>query len=288
MQSADAAAARKLAELIAAGVDVVGRMKFLGEDGPLKELLAKDFATAAGTLEPKVAGSQVTLHVTSPEAIRSLVALAAGIDNRTMAFERSTPGLKEIIVAVHRYAEAHGGHLPAHAIYSKEGKALLSWRVALLPYLGEDNLYKEFKLDEPWDSPHNRKLLDRLPKVYRSPKVRDRRPGLTTYLAPLNKEFAFTGTKEAVRFKDITDGTSRTVLVVDVNDETGVPWTKPADLAVDRNDPWKGLLGHYPGFVLVGLADGNALRVPRTVKRETLWGLFTRAGGENLADLPRR
>jgi hypothetical protein len=35
----------------------------------------------------------------------------------------------------------------------------LSWRVKLLPYLEQDHLYRQFKLNEPWDSPHNQALL---------------------------------------------------------------------------------------------------------------------------------
>jgi hypothetical protein len=149
--------------------------------------------------------------------------------------------------------------------------------------VGEAKLYAEFKLDEPWDSPHNRKLIARIPKVYRSPKIKDARPGLTTYLAPINKDFVFTGTNVRMRIpKDIPDGTSNTAVVVDVSDAAGVEWTKPADIVVNKNDPWKGLIGHYPGFVLVGLADGMPRRVPKTASATGLWALFTRAGGEVL------
>jgi hypothetical protein len=123
-----------------------------------------------------------------------------------------------------------------------------------------------------------------MPKVYRSPKIKDPQPGLTTYLAPINKAFIFTGTQEGLPIKEILDGTTHTAIVVDVNDETGVPWTKPADLVVDEKDPWKGLLGHYPGFVEFGMADGTVRRVPKTEKASTIWALFTRAGGETIKD----
>jgi hypothetical protein len=189
---------------------------------------------------------------------------------------------------MHRYHDAHGT-FPPHAIYSKGGKPLLSWRVALLPYLGQGKLFEEFHLDEPWDSAHNKKLIDRMPAVYRDPRILDRRPGWTTYLAPINKEFVCTGEKKGVPIKELTDGTSRTAVIVDVKDEAGVLWTRPDDLVVDKKNPWKNLLGHYPGFTVVGLADGSgALRVARTVKPETLWALFTRAGGESLPDLWKR
>jgi hypothetical protein len=286
LEATDAGEARQFAELIGAAGNLVGKMKFLGEDRPLKELLPREFAAASRAIKPKLMGSRVTLEVSAPEAVRALVGLADAIKARTMGVERSGSNLKEVLVALHGYLDATGT-LPPHALYSKAGRPLLSWRVALLPYVGEAALYKEFRLDEPWDSEHNKKLIARIPKVYRSPKIKDSRPGLTTYLAPINKDFVFTGTSKGLRLKDISDGTSNTVVVIDVSDETGVPWTKPADLVVNKKDPWKGLLGHYPGFVLVGMADGSVLRLPKTVKGGTLWALLTRAGGEVVPRPPR-
>jgi hypothetical protein len=287
VQAANAAAARKLSAVISASVDLLGKTKLLGEDKPLKDLLGKDFDAAAKALEAKVIENRLTLKVSEPKAVRALAVVAGSILERTRGGEESIAQLKQISVALVRHHDATGT-LPPHAIYSKGGKPLLSWRVAILPYLGEAALYKEFKLEEPWDSPHNKKLIDRMPRVYRSPKIKDSRPGLTTYLAPINKDFVFTGTKEGLRFpKDISDGTSNTAVLFDVNDQTGVLWTKPDDLVVDKKDSWKGLLGHYPAFVLVGLADCSALRLPKSAKAETIWALCTRAGGEVLPKLPR-
>jgi RNA polymerase sigma factor (sigma-70 family) len=77
--------------------------------------------------------------------------------------------LKQIGLAMHTYREAHG-RFPAPAILGKDGKPLLSWRVAILPYIVEDGLYQSFKLDEPWDSPHNKRLLERMPGLYAPPR----------------------------------------------------------------------------------------------------------------------
>jgi RNA polymerase sigma factor (sigma-70 family) len=97
---------------------------------------------------------------------------------RNMALSRLN--LKQMALAMHNYASTYG-HLPAPAIYSKEGKALLSWRVALLPYLEQQGLYRQFHLDEPWDSPHNRKILEtQAPKVY-APVGRPAAAPLRTY-----------------------------------------------------------------------------------------------------------
>lgn len=127
-----------------------------------------------------------------------------------------------------------------------------------------------------------------MPKVYRSPKIKDERPGLTTYLVPINKAFAFTGTPKGLKLpSDFPDGTSQTILMVDVADEAGVIWTKPDDLVVNDKDPWKGLLGHYPNYVLVGMADGSVQRVGKKVPASGLWALFTTAGNDLTPNLSK-
>ena len=94
---------------------------------------------------------------------------------------QSRRNLKELAQAMIAYTEAYVRLMPAPAIYDKKGKALLSWRVELLPYLGEQELYKQFKRDEAWDSPHNKKLLSKMPKVYAPPGMRTRQPYSTFY-----------------------------------------------------------------------------------------------------------
>jgi RNA polymerase sigma factor (sigma-70 family) len=94
---------------------------------------------------------------------------------------RSRLNLKKLALAMHNYADTHQGHLPPAATVGKNGRALLSWRVELLPYLGEQDLYNQFKRDEPWDSAHNRKLLSKMPAVYAPPGVKTQRPYSTFY-----------------------------------------------------------------------------------------------------------
>jgi len=79
---------------------------------------------------------------------------------------QSNNNLKQIAIAFHQYHDTYKS-LPLHAIYSKDGKTpLLSWRVAILPFIEQDALYKQFKLDEPWDSEHNKKLIPLMPRIY--------------------------------------------------------------------------------------------------------------------------
>lgn len=94
---------------------------------------------------------------------------------------RSRLNLKRLALAIHNYADTNQGQLPLAATVGKNGKALLSWRVELLPYLGEQALYNQFKRDEPWDSPHNKKLLGKMPAIYAPPGVKTRLPYATFY-----------------------------------------------------------------------------------------------------------
>ncbi len=145
---------------------------------------------------------------------------------------QSTNNLKQIGLALHNYESVYRRFPEA---YSKDenGKPLLSWRVHILPFIEQANLYEQFHLDEPWDSEHNIKLLDQMPLVYLSPQSAAE-AGMTVYLGnggekgvlnsnPENKGKIMQGT----RFGDIIDGTSNTILAIEASDEAAVPWTKP-------------------------------------------------------------
>src|SRR5690606_10896708 len=97
-----------------------------------------------------------------------------------------------------------------------DGTPLLSWRVHILPFLGEQSLYDQFHLDEPWDSPHNTRLIARMPEVYRCPGADRDEGGTTTYLVPRGEGTIFPGAR-GVPPEEITDGTSNTLLVVDAD-----------------------------------------------------------------------
>jgi hypothetical protein len=188
--------------------------------------------------------------------------------------------LREIGQAVFKYETAYR-HFPPAAGTDKDGKPLLSWRVHLLPYLGRHDLYREFHLDEPWDSPHNRKLIDRMPAVFRSPAQKKGEAGTTTYLAPVGEATAFPGVK-ALRVADFTDGLSNTILLVDADDDHAVVWTRAEDLKYDPQKPLRGLGGHHPGGFLALFADGTVQFLPENIHPTTLHALFTRNGGETI------
>lgn len=206
---------------------------------------------------------------------------------RTDAEIRCTQNLRELGLAMHMYHDANG-RFPAVANFSKEGKPLLSWRVHLLPFLGEQSLYSEFHQDEPWDSPHNQKLIARMPAVYGCPNLKDSEDGKTTYLAPVAgtnraQQTMFTGDSQGMGMAQILDGTSNTIMLIDAADDRAVVWTRPEDLRFDPKKPHDGLIGHHFGALGTLFADGSVHFLPETLDPSTLQHLFIRNDGHVVA-----
>ena len=191
----------------------------------------------------------------------------------------SSNNLKQIMLAMHNYEAAYR-KLPAQAILDADDKPLLSWRVAILPFLDQQQLYNEFHLDEPWDSPHNIKLLDRMPSFFQNPS-NPPAPGMTTYLVPMGEGVGLGSS--GISFRNMTDGTSNTIAVVDVNPELGVPWTKPDDFDINQVDLLNLL--RFEGSN-VGFFDGSVRFLSSSIDLELLEAMMTYAGGETIPYIP--
>jgi hypothetical protein len=176
----------------------------------------------------------------------------------------SQHNLKQIGIAFHNFHDAHLS-LPIDLI-AAEGKPLLSWRVVILPYLGEEELYKRFKLNEPWDSEHNRKLIQSIPRVYAPLRVRAKE-GETFYQVFTGKDAVFAPGKLR-RLHSIADGTSNTGLVFEAGEP--VIWTKPADLPFDENKPLPKLGGMFGGECNVVMCDGWVARIKKGANEKQL------------------
>jgi hypothetical protein len=196
--------------------------------------------------------------------------------------------LKLIGMRLHGYHDVNNSFPAANAYHTKDGKPGLSWRVALLPFLEEDNLFKQFRLDEPWDSPHNLALLPRMPKTYLHSSQSDPTTGMTHYQVFVGpgtvfedmkdrNPFAFPGApRRGIRITDITDGTSNTILVATA--KTPVPWTKPDDMPFDPNLPLPPLNDRFRGSTVL-LCDGSNVFLPKNVPQQTLRAMITRNDG---------
>ena len=190
--------------------------------------------------------------------------------------------LKQIALAMHNFHDARKA-FPAGYSADEDGKPLLSWRVHILPFIEQADLYREFHLDEPWDSPHNKKLIERMPTLYRAPGSKSK-PGMTNYLGVAGADGIFVrpqpGKNVGTSMRDITDGTSDTIMTIEVPDKSAVIWTRPGDFTPDKEDPTKGLVGLHPNVFSVGLTDGSVRSVSKDIDAALLHALFTKAGGE--------
>jgi prepilin-type processing-associated H-X9-DG protein len=154
--------------------------------------------------------------------------------------------------------------------------------VAILPYVEQQELYNKFKLDEPWDSPHNKPLIKEMPRVYLCPDRKDAEPGTTTYRVFVGEGALF---QEGVGtpIQAVTDGTSNTVMVVESTD--AVPWTKPDDLKFDpaaKLSLYGAGSPHRDGLQAL-FADGSVHFIKKTIALQVWKALITRAGGEVIA-----
>jgi hypothetical protein len=188
--------------------------------------------------------------------------------------------LKTVAVAMLNYHNRNGT-LPPAAIYSKEGQPLLSWRVLVLPDFGKADLYQQFHLGEPWDSPHNKKLLATMPNQYapfdgNAPP----QPYTTFYQVFVGRETAFTGLQGLRLPADFPDAISTTFLVVEAGE--AVPWTKPADLTYASDQPLPRLGGISKDRFRVALADCSLRTLPQETPEETIRAAITRNGGEKV------
>jgi hypothetical protein len=194
--------------------------------------------------------------------------------------KESQNNLKQLALALHNYHDVFIG-LPGPAILSNEGKPLLSWRVAILPFIEQAQLYQQFKLNEPWDSPHNIKLLDKMPKIFAAPGVKTTTGNVTFYQAIVGKDAAWR-TDKKMRFPaDFPDGMSRTILLAEASEP--VPWTKPADISYDVKKPLPKFGWLKEGFNVV-MADGTTRFVSRKMIEATLHAAITPAGRDSLGN----
>ncbi|MBL8889256.1 MAG: DUF1559 domain-containing protein [Planctomycetaceae bacterium] len=191
---------------------------------------------------------------------------------------QSANNLKQIALAVLNYESAYR-KFPAAYNQSEDNKPLLSWRVHILPYIEQGNLYEQFHLDEPWDSPHNLALLELMPETYRGPQSQAA-PGYTVYLGSSGKDAALglptqTGQASAAsgqRISAIVDGMSNTILAVEVSDEMAVPWTKPdSEIDFQACEPWR-FYGQFPGGVNVAFCDASVRFL--SYMEDSAWKIF--------------
>jgi hypothetical protein len=192
----------------------------------------------------------------------------------------SVKNLERIALSVITYADTNNRQLPGN-IVDKDGKALLSWRVAILPALEQGELYKKFKLDEPWNSEHNKKLIEKMPVIFLSPRVTVKKKGFTVYQGFAGPGTLFEPGKKMRYPASIPDGTANTIMAVESS--IAVPWSRPADVPFDVKKDVPNIGKAYNANPLAALCDGSVRTLNlKTLTQETFKNAITVADGRVL------
>ena len=194
--------------------------------------------------------------------------------------------MKHTLLALHSYHEQYSSFPPAYTI-DAEGKKLQSWRVLILPYLGEEELYRQIHLDEPWDSDHNKQFQVQMPEIFCCFADRSKRKrGETSYVWITGQGFISDGTS-CTKISDIIDGTSSTLMLAETLDP--ILWMSPEDHSFEQY--WSDTMYTSPSLskeissnhlvANVGFVDGGVYGW-RDHGLFFLKSVLTIAGGETL------
>ncbi len=292
--------------------------------------IATALKQALPLLSPKQQGNQLTIDLVhdKPDVKQMVInVLLPAVENarESARLNSHMNDMKQIALAMHNYHSTFGTFPASAAICDKDGKPLLSWRVAILPFIEQKALFDKFHLDEPWDSEHNLKLAKEvLPGVYFG-NVSDelKMQAKTTYQVPITEGTGFAPIEKAnaevagdamagfgegneapagrrkdskvverkfqgrtyytprgSQFRDIIDGSSLTIMAVQVADENAVFWTKPEDWSPDLADPMAKLKQAGRNSFVSAWMDGHAKMLPFDMNRELLKKMLTNAGRE--------
>ena len=213
--------------------------KAKGRDAALNAVLVPllDFAKAAlDKCEIKLDGKALSASVDreiDPAMKKMLATLPAWAEAESARIQTSNH-LKQFGLALHSYHDVMGT-LPQD-IFDKDGKAILSWRVEMLPYLEQTPLYNQIDRTKPWDDAANKAFVERMPEVFKHFGRETKEKGFT-YFQTFTAEKVIEGGSpllvpgRKLQLTGITDGTLNTIMVVD--GETAVNWLKPGDLPYD-------------------------------------------------------
>ena len=225
--------------------------------------------------------TQAVIVGTAVTGIAAALLLPAVQQARSTARQmQMTNNMKQVALAMLNH-EAAIKRFPSAYTVDEDGKPLHSWRVKLLPYLDQYQLYEQIRLDEPWDSEWNSQFHDAVIPVYQDPRM-DLAPGQAVMSVVVGEGTVFDpASKRGCSLSQITDGTSNTVLLV----ERAEPfcWMDPtADVTLEEleENGLENVLFCPQGEWLAALCVGSVHTLSVEKFIETWKFLFLRADGE--------
>lgn len=240
----------------------------------------------------KVAGNDLVVELkfdpANPRFASSAAVMVYGVAMPTVQRWQAASGsavgqqnLKQLAIAMLNFNSTYGV-FPVALTSRDQKKALLSWRVAILPFIEQEELYKQFKFDEPWDSDTNKPLIAKMPKVFADLDApASKEPGMTHYQVFVGGGAGFRADHRGTRVADVQDGMSNTLMIVTATEPT--PWTKPGDLPYSSSKPVAKL--GFPGKKInVAMFDGSVRQLPEGLALNKLRALISAAGGELISD----
>jgi hypothetical protein len=189
--------------------------------------------------------------------------------------------LKQIGLALHNYHDVYKSFPPAFTV-DAEGKPLHSWRTLILPFLGQQALYSQIDLNEPWDSPKNRMFHNTVIAAFHCPS-QPAGSAECSYMAVVGPNTMFPGST-AVSLANVTDGTSNTLAIVEVRG-AAVSWMAPVDLDLSKmqfapNASSNEMGSFHPGGFQAVLCDGSVRFISQGLDPQSLRALTTINDGQ--------
>ena len=224
-------------------------------------------------------GDKIQLRIQAPKGFDRVTELLKPALIAAKAAAKDTQQqntMKMLGLAFHNFHDTYS-NFPGSGRNRKDGLIGLSWRVYLRPYLDQAPLYNQFKLDEPWDSEHNKTLIEKMPPIFKSSGVEA--IGKTTAHVFSGPGSPFADDKMP-RISGFTDGLSNTILAIQAGPETAEVWTKPGGLDFDPENPIKSLGTISRKTILVLFADGALRELDKQIDATTLRRLIQFADGE--------
>lgn len=247
----------------------------IGSPGP--EGFTTIFGDMIQSTKVKRQGKQVVVNAKFKLDLEKLKPM---FESTYLAFKRSegSNNLRQIAVGFHDYHAANNGFLSS--VYVSEHGKKYSWRIEILPYIGEKDLYDQYRFDEEWNSPHNQKVTSRMPDFFRSDSD-DQDTTNTSWFLLIGPDGAIKpdGPRNIYEISN-ADGTSKTIIAIEAKRD--MHWAKPEDILVDQKKGMPMLGGFHEGGFHVAFADASVHFIDEKIDPKVVWSLFTFDGGERI------